>query len=74
MFAQYDPDEAGTIEPSGVALRLVLFDTDPISGNLMREGEPVTLPFCGWLDLMAAINTLRARSIVPPDPDPSASA
>jgi hypothetical protein len=41
-------------------LELTLAAGDPVRGTVGVLGEPPALPFCGWIDLMSAINSLRA--------------
>ncbi|GAC1374641.1 MAG: hypothetical protein NVSMB32_17710 [Actinomycetota bacterium] len=48
-----DPCEAPV-----VTARLVLRFGDPLRGSIDTPGHPPQ-EFCGWIDLMAAINTLR---------------
>lgn len=45
---------------AAVRLRLVVGSTEPVAGSIGREGEPADLPFVGWLELMAAVNSLCA--------------
>jgi hypothetical protein len=56
--------EADGPEPAEQAFLLVLelslADGDPISGTVGVIGGPPAMPFHGWIDLMSAINALRA--------------
>ncbi len=58
-------DDAGP-GPAGQALCLVLelslADGNPVSGTVGVAGGPPPVPFHGWIDLMSAINTLRATA------------
>jgi hypothetical protein len=45
-----------------LVLELVIADTEPLSGSVGRPGCPSRTAFCGWIDLMSAINGLRAAS------------
>lgn len=51
-------------EPGGHAFPLVLelslADDDPVKGTVGVMGGPPAMPFNGWIDLMSAINSLRA--------------
>jgi hypothetical protein len=42
---------------------LVIADTEPLSGSVGRLGCPSRTAFHGWIDLMIAINSLRAASL-----------
>ena len=58
-------DDAGP-GPAGQALVLVLKLSpdggDPVSGTVGLADGPPPVPFHGWIDLMSAINTLRANA------------
>ena len=43
-------------------LELDLVSGDPVSGTVGIAGGPPAIPFRGWIDLMSAINTLRAAA------------
>jgi hypothetical protein len=43
-----------------LVLELSLAPGDPVSGTVGVIGGPPPVPFHGWIDLMSAINTLRA--------------
>ena len=43
-------------------LALDLVGSDPVSGTVGIAGGPPAIPFRGWIDLMSAINTLRAAA------------
>ena len=68
-------DDADTTEAPDLVLRLVLSDVEPISGHITLVGQSGTWPFRGWMDLIAAINTLRATTLAAsPASGPSPSA
>ena len=45
-----------------LVLELRLEPGEALKGWVQRQGELEALPFQGWLDLMAAVSTLRAGS------------
>jgi hypothetical protein len=45
-----------------LVLELSLGGGDPVSGTVGVAGGPPPVPFHGWIDLMSAINTLRANA------------
>jgi hypothetical protein len=45
-----------------LVLELCLADGDPVSGTIGAVGGPPGAPFHGWIDLMSAINSLRAAA------------
>ena len=45
-----------------LVLELRLQPGESLKGWVQRQGELDALPFQGWLDLMAAVSTLRAES------------
>jgi hypothetical protein len=45
-----------------LVLELSLAGGDPVSGTVGVAGGPPPVPFHGWIDLMSAINTLRANA------------
>jgi hypothetical protein len=47
-------------EDARLTLELALVAGDPVRGTVGIAGESSPLPFCGWIDLMSAINSLRA--------------
>jgi hypothetical protein len=49
-------------ENACLVLELALADGDPVRGTVGVPGKPPALPFCGWIELMSAINGLRART------------
>lgn len=52
--------EEGSLQHSagGVVLRLQLEPGDPLTGSVAVDGQP-DKRFCGWIELMAAVNALR---------------
>jgi hypothetical protein len=48
--------------PGWLVLKLVIADTEPLSGSVSRPGCPSQTVFHGWIDLISAINSLRAAS------------
>ncbi len=53
----------GTPPPAGrLVLDLIIADTEPLSGSVGCPGSPSRTAFHGWIDLMSAINSLRAAS------------
>jgi hypothetical protein len=52
------PGPAGKAFP--LVLQLALVDDDAMSGTVGVVGGPPAVPFHGWIDLMSAINSLRA--------------
>jgi hypothetical protein len=64
VTASSRPDHDGP-EPGGEAaltlvLELSLTEADPITGSIGVEGGAPPVLFHGWIDLMSAINSLRA--------------
>lgn len=57
---------AASAEPAGLVLELTLTPGDLIGGFIGRAGERQRLAFRGWVDLMSAINSLRADTREPP--------
>jgi len=55
------PGTAGTAFP--LVLELSLAEGDPVSGTVGVVGAQPAMPFHGWIDLMSAINSLRAEAI-----------
>lgn len=43
-----------------LVLKVSLADGEPVSGTVSVIGRPPAVPFHGWMDLMGAINSLRA--------------
>lgn len=64
---QNDPalDQSGRM--GTFVLRLLLGADEPVTGYLTPTGQDAPLYFHGWIDLMIAINTLRADTTHPPD-------
>ena len=60
------PDSGGQAFP--LVLELSLADIDPVSGTVGVAGGPPAVPFHGWIDLMSAINNLRAGASEPGRP------
>lgn len=60
----------GSGELTAVVLELTLNSAEPIGGSVGRAGEQERLPFCGWVDLMSAINSLRTATGEPDEPRP----
>jgi len=60
------PGIAGKAFP--LVLELSLAEGDPVSGTVSVAGGQPTTPFHGWIDLMSAINSLRAQVIPPHSP------
>ncbi len=59
--------------PAGsLVLRLVIADTEPLSGWIGPQQAAVALDFSGWIGLMSAINELRAgqHGVTPQPPVP----
>jgi hypothetical protein len=54
-----DGPEPGA-QPFCLVLELCLADGDSVSGTVGVAGGPPAVPFHGWIDLMSAINALRA--------------
>ena len=54
-----DGDESGRAA-FPLILELSLADGDPVRGTVGVASGPPATPFHGWIDLMSAINTLRA--------------
>ena len=58
------PQGRNVSRPAGdgfsLVLELCLTDGDPVSGTIGVSGGPPANPFHGWIDLMSAINNLRA--------------
>ena len=55
------PGTAGNAFP--LVLELSLAEGDPVSGTVGVAGAQPAMPFHGWIDLMSAINSLRAEAI-----------
>ncbi len=55
------PGTTGNAFP--LVLELSLADGDPVSGTVGVAGAQPAMPFHGWIDLMSAINSLRAEAI-----------
>jgi len=53
------PRTAGEAFP--LVLELSLAEGDPVSGTVSVAGGQPAMPFHGWIDLMSAINSLRAE-------------
>jgi hypothetical protein len=49
-------------EAFALVLELSLANGDPLSGTVGVAGGPPPVPFNGWIDLMSAINNLRAAT------------
>jgi hypothetical protein len=45
----------------GVGLRLELEPGEPLTGSIAVDGQPEKR-FCGWIELMAAVNDVRQRA------------
>jgi hypothetical protein len=57
-------DRPGTAgKPFPLVLELSLAEGDPVSGTVGVAGSQPAMPFHGWIDLMSAINSLRAEAI-----------
>lgn len=54
-----EADGPGPAEQA-LILELSLTAGDPVSGTVGFAGRPPAMSFHGWMDLMSAINTLRA--------------
>jgi hypothetical protein len=50
-------------EGARLVLVLALADGDPVRGTVGVPGAAPAVPFCGWIDLMSAINSLRAKDL-----------
>ena len=59
MPTQSSRDDTASAGRHPVVLRLVLTEAPLITGQVVRDRDDVAVSFCGWLDLMAAITTLR---------------
>jgi hypothetical protein len=46
-----------------LVLELSLADGDPVSGTVGAADAQPAMPFHGWIDLMSAINSLRAEAV-----------
>ena len=44
-----------------LTLELVIFRSQPLSGQIGPAGAPDRIAFHGWIDLMSAIHTLCGR-------------
>jgi len=55
------PGTAGNAFP--LVLELSLAEGDQVSGTVGVAGAQHAMPFHGWIDLMSAINSLRASAI-----------
>lgn len=60
------PGTAGNAYP--LVLELSLAEGDPVSGTVGLADAQPAMPFQGWIDLMSAINSLRAEAIPPHSP------
>lgn len=49
-------------EPVPLVLELSLSPGDPLNGTVGIADGPPAVPFHGWIDLMSAINSLRAAA------------
>lgn len=49
-------------EQAGVVLRLELEPGEPLTGSIAVAGQPGA-PFCGWIELMAAVNLARGGTV-----------
>jgi hypothetical protein len=56
-----DRPESGK-EVFALVIELSLTDGDPVSGTIGVIGGSLPVPFDGWIDLMSAINSLRANA------------
>jgi hypothetical protein len=54
------PESGGLADP--LVLELSLAGGDPVNGTIRVVGGPPATPFHGWIDLMSAINSLRAAA------------
>ncbi len=62
-------DRPGTAgNPFPLVLELSLAGGDPVSGTVGVASAQPAMPFHGWIDLMSAINSLRAEAIPPHSP------
>jgi hypothetical protein len=61
MAVHHDASDADSGR-AHVVLHLTLSNLDPITGLIAVNGQHPAIPFTGWMDLMAAINTLSATS------------
>jgi hypothetical protein len=55
------PTAEGSLQPrqGRVVLRLELEPGEPLTGSIAVDGQPEKR-FCGWIELMAAVNAARA--------------
>jgi hypothetical protein len=55
------PTAEGSLQPGQgrVGLRLELEPGEPLTGSIAVDGQPAKR-FCGWIELMAAVNAARA--------------
>ena len=49
--------------PGAASVRLTVFAGDPVSGTVLVDEQGESLPFCGWIELMAVINDVRLRPV-----------
>jgi hypothetical protein len=61
------PEPGGEAAALTLVLELSLTAGDPITGSIGVAGGPSPVLFHGWIDLMSAINTLRADGGKPGD-------
>jgi hypothetical protein len=61
------PTAEGFLQPGQgrVVVRLELEPGEPLTGSIAVDGQPVKR-FCGWIELMAAINAARRRDVGEP--------
>jgi hypothetical protein len=58
-------DDGSSGEGTHLVLELALADGDPVRGTVGVPGGSPPVPFCGWIDLMSAINSLRGGTEEP---------
>jgi hypothetical protein len=60
---RHDPaGQAGSDQLTALVLELSLDSGEPIGGFVGQAGEQTRLAFRGWVDLMSAINSIRAAA------------
>jgi hypothetical protein len=60
--AQQGPCSASGEASDPVLISLRIEPGEPITGTLTVGGQTTGMPFCGWMDLIVTISTLRTGS------------
>jgi hypothetical protein len=58
-----DPENTVRRPDSELVLELIILPGEPVRGSVGKSGQSTPRPFHGWIDFMAALNSLRQ-----PDP------